>query len=102
MEINEINLGKYQINEDGILKYSVDKDGEQKLEVIFPQQIYPNAIIHNITTDNEKLSIRFLKGNQWREVVADKSVTANKNKIIYIIVKNKFKFNNISLYVNNS
>ena len=57
MEINEINLGKYQINEDGILKYSVDKDGEQKLEVIFPQQIYPNAIIHNITTDNEKLSL---------------------------------------------
>ena len=87
MEINEINLGKYQINEDGILKYSVDKDGEQKLEVIFPQQIYPNAIIHNITTDNEKLSIRFLKGNQWREVVADKSVTANKNKIIELANK---------------
>ena len=87
MEINEINLGKYQINEDGILKYTVDKDGEQKLEVIFPQQIYPNAIIHNITTDNEKLSIRFLKGNQWREVVADKSVTANKNKIIELANK---------------
>ena len=87
MEINEINLGKYQINEDGILKYSVDKDGEQKLEVIFPQQIYPNAIIHNITTDNEKLSIRFLKGNQWKEVVADKSVTANKNKIIELANK---------------
>ena len=87
MEINEINLGKYQISEDGILKYSVDKDGEQKLEVIFPQQIYPNAIIHNITTDNEKLSIRFLKGNQWREVVADKSVTANKNKIIELANK---------------
>ena len=87
MEINEINLGKYQINEDGILKYTVDKDGEQKLEVIFPQQIYPNAIIHNITTDNEKLSIRFLKGNQWREVVADKSITANKNKIIELANK---------------
>lgn len=87
MEINEINLGKYQINEDGILKYTVDKDGEQKLEVIFPQQIYPNAIIHNITTDNEKLSIRFLKGNQWREVIADKSVTANKNKIIELANK---------------
>ena len=87
MEINEINLGKYQINEDGILKYTVDKDGEQKLEVIFPQQIYPNAIIHNITTDNEKLSIRFLKGNQWREVIADKSITANKNKIIELANK---------------
>lgn len=87
MEINEINLGKYQINEDGILKYTVDKDGEQKLEVVFPQQIYPNAIIHNITTENEKLSIRFLKGNQWREVVADKSVTANKNKIIELANK---------------
>lgn len=87
MEINEINLGKYQISEDGILKYTVDKDGEQKLEVVFPQQIYPNAIIHNITTDNEKLSIRFLKGNQWREVVADKSVTANKNKIIELANK---------------
>lgn len=87
MEINEINLGKYQINEDGILKYTVDKDGEQKLEVIFPQQIYPNAIIHNITTENEKLSIRFLKGNEWREVIADKSVTANKNKIIELANK---------------
>lgn len=87
MEINEINLGKYQISEDGILKYTVDKDGEQKLEVVFPQQIYPNAIIHNITTENEKLSIRFLKGNQWREVVADKSVTANKNKIIELANK---------------
>ena len=87
MEINEINLGKYQISEDGILKYTVDKDGEQKLEVVFPQQIYPNAIFHNITTENEKLSIRFLKGNQWREVVADKSVTANKNKIIELANK---------------
>lgn len=87
MEFNELKLGKYQITEDGILKEVIDKDGDSKLDVIFPQQIYPNAIVHNITTDNEKISIRFLKGNNWREVIAEKSVTANKNKIIELANK---------------
>ena len=87
MELNELKLGKYQITEDGILKEVIDKDGDSKLDVIFPQQIYPNAIVHNITTDNEKISIRFLKGNNWREVIAEKSVTANKNKIIELANK---------------
>lgn len=87
MELNELKLGKYQITEDGILKEVIDKDGDSKLDVIFPQQIYPNAIVHNITTDNEKISIRFLKGNNWREVIAEKSITANKNKIIELANK---------------
>ena len=87
MELNELKLGKYQITEDGILKEVIDKDGDSKLDVVFPQKIYPNAIIHNITTENEKLSIKFLKGKTWREITAEKSVTANKNKIIELANK---------------
>lgn len=87
MELENLKFGKYQISEDGILKEIIDKDGDSKLDVIFPQKIYPNAIIHNITTENEKLSIKFLKGKTWREVTAEKSVTANKNKIIELANK---------------
>ena len=87
MELEDLKLGKYQISEDGILKEIIDKDGDSKLDVVFPQKIYPNAIIHNITTENEKLSIKFLKGKTWREITAEKSVTANKNKIIELANK---------------
>lgn len=87
MELAELKLGKYQITDDGILKEVIDKDGDAKLEIVFPQKIYPDSIIHNITTENEKISIKFLKGHQWREVVSEKSVTANKNKIIELANK---------------
>ena len=87
MELEDLKLGKYQISEDGILKEIIDKDGDSKLDVVFPQKIYPNAIIHNITTENEKLSIKFLKGKTWREITAEKSITANKNKIIELANK---------------
>ena len=87
MEITKLKTGKYKISDDGILKEVVDKDGDPKMELVFPQQIYPNAVIHNITTENEKLSIKFLKGKAWREVVTEKSVTANKNKIIELANK---------------
>lgn len=87
MELEDLKFGKYQISEDGILKEIIDKDGDSKLDIVFPQKIYPNAIIHNITTENEKLSIKFLKGKTWREITAEKSVTANKNKIIELANK---------------
>lgn len=87
MDFNELNLGKYIITDDGIAKYFANKDGENELKIIFPQKIYPSKIIHNITTDNEKIGLKFYKGNQWREIVTEKNVTANKNKIIELANK---------------
>lgn len=87
MELEELNFGQYWLNEDGILKEIIDKDGESRLSLLFPQQIYPNGIIHNITTKNEKISLKFLKGNQWREIAVEKNITANRNKIIELANK---------------
>lgn len=87
MELENLNFGKYQITDDGIIEEEFDKDGKSKLAIAFPQKIYPNAIIHNITTENEKLSLKFYKGKQWREVTAEKSVVANKTKIIELANK---------------
>lgn len=87
MDFNELNLGKYIITGDGIAKYFANKDGENELKIIFPQKIYPSKIIHNITTDNEKIGLKFYKGNQWREIITEKNITANKNKIIELANK---------------
>lgn len=82
-----LNFGKYQINDDGILKNVTDKNGNVNLEVVFPQKIYPIGIYHNITTENEKLELRFLKGTEWKTIVVEKNIIANKNKIIELANK---------------
>lgn len=87
MTIEELKTGNYVIKADGVLKNVTDKDGNTNLEIVFPQQIYPDAIIYNITTKNEKLSIKFLRGKTWRELIAEKSLIANKNKIIELANK---------------
>lgn len=85
--LTQYNFGKYQITDDGIVSNVPDSKGELQLQVVFPQKIVPTAIVHNITTENERLKLEFYKGNEWREVIVDKSITANKNKIIELANK---------------
>ena len=86
MKIAELNFGKYLITEDGIVTeiQNPNKEDERKTitKLIFPQRIYPTGIIHNITTENEKLKIDFYKGNKLRTVTVEKNIVANKNKIV--------------------
>lgn len=84
--INKLDFGKFQICEDGILQ-PVSKDGETELKVVFPQKIIPSGILHNITTENDKLQIHFYRGNEWKSVIVEKNIIANKNKIIELANK---------------
>lgn len=83
----QLDFGIYKISNSGILKDVADKKGKLTEEVIFPQKIFPTGIIHNITTENEKIKIDFLKGKEWRSISVEKNVTANKNKIIELANK---------------
>lgn len=82
----ELTFGKYTLTDDGLLTEiaNPNKDSDEKFitKIVFPQKIFPTGVIHNITTENEKLKIDFYKGNQWRTVTVEKNTVANKNKIV--------------------
>lgn len=80
--LEQFNYGKYQMSEDGILSTITDSEGNPQLKVVFPQMIVPTAVIHNITTENERVKLEFYRGKEWRQVIVDKGIIANKNKII--------------------
>lgn len=85
--LKKLNFGKYIFAEDGVLKDVADKDGNLETKIVFPQQIIPTAVIHNITTQNEKIQLDFFRGNKWRTITVEKSITANRNKIIELANK---------------
>lgn len=72
-----LECSKYTCIDDGV--FVIGKDGN--LINIFPQPIMPTELIYNITSKNERIKIDFFRG-EWKSVIVDKCIIANKSKIL--------------------
>ena len=67
--------------------YKKGKLVDSYTEIASPIPVLPTAILKNIDSHTEKLELSFYKHNRWQEVIAERSVTANKNAIIRLADK---------------
>lgn len=52
-----------------------------------PIALLPTAILRNVDNHTEKIELSYYKQNRWQSVIAERSVTANRNSIIKLADK---------------
>ena len=72
----ELNAGNWEATDAGVYKRNGFND-----EMACPHPIMPIERLVNIDTGEEKLKLAFRKGAFWRNIIVDKAVLANSNKV---------------------
>ena len=74
--------GEWIATDLGVIRYERVNGQERRTLTACPHPILPIERLTNIDTETEKIKLAFFKDGRWQTVTVDRSVCANKGKII--------------------
>ena len=74
--------GEWIATDLGVIRYERVNGQERRTVTACPHPILPVERLVNIDTETEKIKLAFFKDGRWQTVTVDRSVCANKGKII--------------------
>lgn len=80
--IKGLYCGEWIVDITGIYKPIQTEDGEYQLERISSMPIIPTAILRNIETGTEKISLAYFRDETWTTINIARSIISNNAKII--------------------
>ena len=77
-----LHCGRWNATDLGITRQELVNGCEAKTVVACPHPILPVERLTNLDTETEKIKLAFFKDGTWQTVTVDRSVCANKTRII--------------------
>ncbi len=77
-----LHCGRWNATDLGVTRQELVNGCEAKTVVACPHPILPVERLTNLDTETEKIKLAFFKDGTWQTVTVDRSVCANKTRII--------------------
>lgn len=84
----KLNCGEWIADNSGVRKNEINfNNGDVAVKYASPLPVLPTEILLNLDANIEKIKIEFFKDNTWKNIICERVITANVNKIIELANK---------------